>query len=1174
MSIDPISGFEIFNPVYGHYPSPKSEVKLGTTTFPTNSWFQNAITDSVDNANRFGNAIPWMWLVNYDTGTFGLAHMNRTVFTNTTTNGNLQQIETQGNDITVFSNHGHLNLTQFDDYTAKFNNSDNSFYALPSRGSPFATFVFNNKTASVSFNSFPITNLGTIGSSIIVETQSFRTTNTNAGFDNPGSLTQTLTTLSFFDGYTSLNKPVTATLTYNSPNQFNGSNSGNPTPSSLTINALGVVARAVWSPGVNNPNVAFTFNPPGSGTGMSLSNTAVLIKYTGSSTELYSIIVDANWPNLPHIATATYAKLTTWRWMIHGPPTMTRSGNLLTAPNYTGSLQIAAIDPDSDILLYANYVGSYLTKGSSSNYGPNGGFNINYERVGANQLLLLPNHWNSFNISGMTPVSALAKQNIIYGDLSFWSVSSNTLTLSPKSFVIPPVVNLSGFSTSQKNALATQVIADAAFLANRVRNFIPASDPYSFGQAAAAVGRLFLFAKELNILTNPAVSEAIGVVQTFLIAWMSNTNVASVPPPPSTCTLCPTCVLPKDVFHLQRETRWGGIIVPADYLLNNNPACYGVGSFGNSYYNDHHFHWGYILYALYCLEYVGQGISASYPRQIKAIIQDLVNPVVDTVAWKTRYKDWYAGHSWATGNTTEVARQQESSSEAINGYYGAYLMSGVLGETTLQNVAATCLNLEIQAAQNYYYLLAPGSKLGLMTQVKGAGILFNNSKQFTLDWGMQPDSFNARALGIYGIQTVPFTDIALIQIPTSWAASLATSNSEVGFAYSITSDLVTGLNATTYEGIPVYDTQWKVNADKSFNVQQEGTYWGFVGLKMLSFAKSQNVITNIAAQQAYANALAKQKIYQDPQGLYFPIVKGFDSFSNTLYWLTRNGQTSSFGTDFITIGEITTPSQGCTPLTLPTKQELLNNSPLKSQCLIEAPLLLAKVCFNQSQDNPVIAYFLYIDNREYYDNKPLTPPDCSSCILGNSSSNSNYIQGTNYFQETSYLQETSYSDVAYNPDCYECRRHCCSLHHSRGCCKPCCKPYPKPCPTPCPKPCPYPACSSCDGCLTYSIRPEEVRYTQITTTLDPTTMVNALGTTIIEKAANIGGTVTAAKLLGYAYLKLSLSKPLFGTVDLKFLSQAFNDEFFTRLANSKFCNFINAFEQGGILDYNQYFLPI
>ena len=87
-------------------------------------------------------------------------------------------------------------------------------------------------------------------------------------------------------------------------------------------------------------------------------------------------------------------------------------------------------------------------------------------------------------------------------------------------------------------------------------------------------------------------------------------------------------------------------------------------------------------------------------------------------------------------------------------------------------------------------------------------------------------------------------------------------------------------------------------------------------------------------------------------------------------------------------------------------------------------------------------------------------------------------------------------------------------------------------------------------------------------------MVNAQGDNIIEKAANIGGTVTAAKLLGYAYLKLSLSRVLFGTFDLKYLSQAQNTTFFTALSNSRFCNFIHAFEEGGVLDYNQYFVPM
>jgi hypothetical protein len=747
------------------------------------------------------------------------------------------------------------------------------------------------------------------------------------------------------------------------------------------------------------------------------------------------------------------------------------------------------------------------------------------------QIFLLPNHWSNFTLSGLSQITSLPQiQNIIYGNLKYYSLSSNIVTLTPKSFVIPPLVDIGNWNSSLRNSLTMQVNEDASFLASPQRNFVPSSDPYAFGQIASAIGRLFLFAKELNIPTSGTASipEAISVIKQYLVAWLTNTNVSGLPNKQCTCESCIGPLLPPpDIFHLQRENTWGGIIVPADYYNSILPACYPLGSFGNSFYNDHHFHWGYILYALNCLEYIGEGLSSQYPKQITSLIRDLVNPSSDTFAWKTRHKDWFAGHSWATGNTTEVSRQQESCSEAINGYYGAYLMAERLGRTDLQTCAAVCLNLEILACQNYYYLQAPGSQIGLMNQVHGAGIIFNNSKQFNLDWGMQPDSFAGRSLGIYGIQCIPFTDISKIQIPTTWSNSLPSGNMVTGLAYAVTPTLVTGLCGDSYVATPVYNTSWKQNI--AFDVNREGTFWGFVGLKMLAFGSG---ISNISAQNAYNASYNKQLQFMNPTGQYFPIVKQFDTFSNTLYWLISTGKWTSSGVSSILIdSDVITPLESiststsiptlitsspitktnyksmtktnrrsmtnasCGPIPIPTPLELLEKSTLRSQGLVNVPTILMEACFNDQLTNVRLALFQIRDNTTYYEHRRLPlKNNCDRCDINE------------------------------------------------------------------------------DICLIRGICPEDVKFTELKSDLNVTLVINAPGDSLYSKVNNIGGGVDFSLMLVYAYLKLILSRILYGTFDLKYLTQSYNDLFFKYLAKSRFCNFINLFTQLNILDYNQYFV--
>lgn len=1115
MSIDPVSGFEIFNDIPAispKYPKPLSNIKLNKGSYPTNSWFQNAVTDSVDNFNRFANVMPWYWQVYYDSNKIGLSHSNKLPFVNVSTNGNLQQIEAQPVPGIMLSIEGKesspMFMNNFDDYTALFSDAESAnnstFTAHPCRGSPFATFKYTGaNNVKLDFLTFGITNIsGVTGitGAYIITTLNTRNTEMNTGFDNVGSLSKQLKQLSFFDSYQSLNSPITATAEYRSAINYNSqTNSAPPSPTQLNVNALNTKATYIFNTGVNNQGGKFVFDPPNSATGTA-DGTNISIKYNVPGDIKYTIRTNLDWDQLPQIMTAVTEKVVTDKWLLYGPLSIRQVGNGIIFSGYKGPIQLAAIDNDEQLSEYIKYLGNYIIGGESSNFNVNGGFSINYNRVGSSQLLMLPNHWDSFNLSGLSYIHNLQPYiNIIYGDLKYYKLSSDSISLTPKSFSLPPLVDLSKFTASQKSALITQVDKDAKFLADPERNFFPPSDPYAFGQIAGTVARLIIFAKELGTLNTVNIQGAIKVLKQYLVAWLTNTNISGIDAP---CA-CPSCgqsppgLIPASaMFHLQRETKWSGIIVPADYLHSVLPNCYPLGSFGNSFYNDHHFHWGYILYALNSLEYIGEGLSGQYRKQITAIIKDIVNPNSDSAAWKTRFKDWYGGHSWATGNTTETARQQESCGEAINGYYGAYLMSQALNDQSLQSCASVCLNLEIQACHNYYYLQAPNIKLGLINQAKGLGIIFNNSKQFTLDWGMQPDSFPGRSLGIYGIQTVPFTDISKIQIPESWSSLLPSPNPEIGLAYSITPSLVSSLCGTSpYRGIGVYDTEWKTALP--FDVEREGSFWGLVGLKMLSYGVG---IDNITARRAYSASLNNQQKFMDQNGQYFPITKQFDSYSNTLYWLITTGKWNTSGVSSVVLNHsplqplnISTNETDCSPLPLPSKRELLESSTLRDQGLVNVPTIIIKVCFNKEQNNISKAFFQIRDDRLYYYNRHLQK-DCSNCKINEK------------------------------------------------------------------------------GCIIHGICPEDVRFTRLDSTLNITKVINAPGNNLYEKVDHLGGNVDPMHIVAYAYLKLILSRTLYGKFSLKYLTQRYNNKFFRNLADSRFCNFVNAFIELGVLDYNKYFI--
>lgn len=86
-----------------------------------------------------------------------------------------------------------------------------------------------------------------------------------------------------------------------------------------------------------------------------------------------------------------------------------------------------------------------------------------------------------------------------------------------------------------------------------------------------------------------------------------------------------------------------------------------------------------------------------------------------------RYKSWYDGHSFASGLFPAAnGKSQESTSEAINGYYGAYLWSlvkyslGVGGDVTgdFKDYARLLLATEIRGAKTYWQMMPPQASSG------------------------------------------------------------------------------------------------------------------------------------------------------------------------------------------------------------------------------------------------------------------------------------------------------------------------------------------------------------------------------------------------------------------------------------------------------------------------------
>lgn len=77
----------------------------------------------------------------------------------------------------------------------------------------------------------------------------------------------------------------------------------------------------------------------------------------------------------------------------------------------------------------------------------------------------------------------------------------------------------------------------------------------------------------------------------------------------------------------------------------------GGADFGNTFYNDHHFHYGYFILTAAIIGHLDPGwLTPANVDWVNTLVRDVANPSsFDKYFPVFRNFDWYHGHSWAHG---------------------------------------------------------------------------------------------------------------------------------------------------------------------------------------------------------------------------------------------------------------------------------------------------------------------------------------------------------------------------------------------------------------------------------------------------------------------------------------------------------------------------------------------
>lgn len=258
-------------------------------------------------------------------------------------------------------------------------------------------------------------------------------------------------------------------------------------------------------------------------------------------------------------------------------------------------------------------------------------------------------------------------------------------------------------------------------------------DTYWNGKELAAMGRLALIADELG--EADLARHIRGNLKSDIDKWFFGNNSNPL------------------IF----DSSWKGICTWKGMLAPEN-------DFGQGYYNDHHFHYGYFIYAAAALGKGDRGWLNERKEKVISLLRDYANPsTLDEHFPVTRNKDWFDGHSWAAGLFPfGDSKNQESTSESVNAYYAIHLLGESLQDSKLSMWGRLLLATELRSVKKYWHIKKNSDIYEpVFADNKIVGVLWSSKVDYTTFFGNNTEY-------IHGIQMLPFTPITEELLPADF----------------------------------------------------------------------------------------------------------------------------------------------------------------------------------------------------------------------------------------------------------------------------------------------------------------------------------------------------------------------------------------------------------------------
>ncbi|PRP89320.1 glycoside hydrolase family 81 protein [Planoprotostelium fungivorum] len=450
--------------------------------------------------------------------------------------------------------------------------------------------------------------------------------------------------------------------------------------------------------------------------------------------------VSVNGQTVGNTTTASKFKVVTQNgltWLVYvlsGPVSLTTSAQSLTVSSaYKGAVRVAKLKEAADESVLDKYMSVYAKSAQVTYQVSNDVATVQYKfnTNGTGSLLVLtwPHHRDQ--LSGSTKYQPL-QYLTIKGYMK--AVEANPLVLTL------PLTSIKWTPNKPIDPSCSQELQKSLeYEVNHATSSFP-NDMYFWGGSFGRLARLAAIADQVG--RQDLLNTILNVLRDSFEPWLNG----------------------KAGSPAAYETRWGGIV---SSQAATNPGQ----DFGNGYYNDHHFHYGYFLYGGSVLGKYDSAWLARAKPFLQSLARDIGNPSPkDPFFTVTRHKDWYAGHSWASGVANNAGnRDEESTTEAVNGYYGLYTFGLVTNDQNLIDFARLLLATEIHSNRRYWHLKDdtndPAYPEKGYRDLATAGNLMSDSSGQWLWWGNQ-------RLEIAAIQILPLTPITEEVVDAVWGPAM------------------------------------------------------------------------------------------------------------------------------------------------------------------------------------------------------------------------------------------------------------------------------------------------------------------------------------------------------------------------------------------------------------------